>query len=1068
MSSQSKEDRTAFREAVREATSIVELISRDHPSLHESGSCYRGADGWPSLIVYEESGHWIDFGGNREGDCFEWLIQIHNLTFVEALNQLADEAGIERPDWTPEEKQEEDERRQVVRMRTEAAKYWHRCLSRKLRKKVLKDGYGFTDETIDKQLIGWADGTLHLHLKDRFPDATDEDLLKTGLVQPCKSSNKHPFNLRDFFEDRLMFPYLIRGQSHYEIGRRVEGYTPDTEWELAKYKKTPVKGPKRQEVSETVENDIFYNEDAVRGAEEILVTEGVTDCISALQAGVPCISPVTVRYNKKQLPRFRRLIANVKRVVICNDAEINRSGEKGAVAMVADLFPDVDVRIGRLPVPDGAEKIDVNEYCNQNLETAGDRLRAVMAEARALPEFLLDGVDMESGESIDDKLVPICDALCQMSGAGKDGYVNQIAKKFSITKTSVKQAIAKAAERRRRSEKPATQEGEGLASRKRMAGDVVQTEGINNYFVVNAQGDIMAISSFVVEVTQRIRLNDQVLIGGTIHTDKRGSIENVVFPVSAWNSKRSFVSTLTRIDPDLQFTGTDNHVQGILRILADADVPTREGTDVIGVYKSKDGPRWVAPGIVIGPAGVITDEHLAYVEDGNPLAQRLKYEQLDAKEEAKLAAEALPLLLQVHEDGVIVPLLAWYFAAPLKTFVVEKIGHFPIGWTWGTAGSGKSTLNTLLWRLLGVWMNDAFSSTETRFSQLRIFSGTNGVPVVCDEFKPGDMLKTQVDLMLRNVRKLYNGESESRGRPDLGMKNYHYRAPLMVVGEAMPNEPAVRERCLIASPLKTHLAAHPEAVSAYARLRQLELHKLAISYIAWTLRAAQDGTLEQFWRSAREITHAELGRIRGADRLAQRVLDNLTVMMFGFMSFDAYAGDMGAEMPEVDMQPVIRSQIANIVGDEGSDGEIGAMRDALDIFLEACSTMAVSGQLIEDTHYTIVDGTLRMHLGACHAAYVTWQRSQGLGDETNGLNALRRVIREKRREDGADGFVEHRPRRTNLSSPDGDKKVFARCVSFRMEHAPNHLNLESFMTEEKRQRSWGGERWDADEDDSTG
>ena len=38
------------------------------------------------------------------------------------------------------------------------------------------------------------------------------------------------------------------------------------------------------------------------------------------------------------------------------------------------------------------------------------------------------------------------------------------------------------------------------------------------------------------------------------------------------------------------------------------------------------------------------------------------------------------------------PIIGWYFAAPLKPRIVRRIGRFPILFVWGTQGSGKSTL----------------------------------------------------------------------------------------------------------------------------------------------------------------------------------------------------------------------------------------------------------------------------------------------------------------------------------------------------------------------------------------
>ena len=94
----------------------------------------------------------------------------------------------------------------------------------------------------------------------------------------------------DFFQQRLVFPYWRRGRVVYFIARQTE-LTPEAPWEQAKYKKLLTRSGKHPYVSALVQNDTFYNEDAAtRGrVRQLLVTEGVTDCISAMQAGVPAV-----------------------------------------------------------------------------------------------------------------------------------------------------------------------------------------------------------------------------------------------------------------------------------------------------------------------------------------------------------------------------------------------------------------------------------------------------------------------------------------------------------------------------------------------------------------------------------------------------------------------------------------------------------------------------------------------------------------------------------------------------------------------------------------------------------
>src|SRR5262249_54745498 len=157
----------------------------------------------------------------------------------------------------------------------------------------------------------------------------------------------------------------LRGTPLYFIGRRLEGTTPETAWEQAKYKKQLVHGPKHPYVSPTITNTYFYGEHAVRGlqARPLLVTEGVADCLVALQAGMPTISPVTVRFSKACHPRLLQLARHASRILICNDNEDNEAGTKGALATAAVLdAAGIDVYLVTLPRPDGVRKIDLADF----------------------------------------------------------------------------------------------------------------------------------------------------------------------------------------------------------------------------------------------------------------------------------------------------------------------------------------------------------------------------------------------------------------------------------------------------------------------------------------------------------------------------------------------------------------------------------------------------------------------------------------------------------------------------------------------------------------------------------
>ena len=92
----------------------------------------------------------------------------------------------------------------------------------------------------------------------------------------------------------------------------------------------------------------------------------MADCISMLQAGFPCISPVTVRFRGKDNPKLIHLTQGLKRVYICNDNEANEAGIEGALSTAEALeSAGIETRLIVLPKPEGIDKIDIADYMKE-------------------------------------------------------------------------------------------------------------------------------------------------------------------------------------------------------------------------------------------------------------------------------------------------------------------------------------------------------------------------------------------------------------------------------------------------------------------------------------------------------------------------------------------------------------------------------------------------------------------------------------------------------------------------------------------------------------------------------
>jgi len=258
-------------------------------------------------------------------------------------------------------------------------------------------------------------------------------------------------------------------------------------------------------------------------------------------------------------------------------------------------------------------------------------------------------------------------------------------------------------------------------------------------------------------------------------------------------------------------------------------------------------------------------------------------------------------------------------------------------------------------------------------------------------------------------------------------------APMGILGEAPPEgDPALLERVVLVTPSPASLTQ--ERKNAFRMLTDLDLGALAGSYV----QHAMSRKLERDVTVARAILEQVLDVSP-----PPRVFDNLLVVVTGLVLFEAWAEDLGIEVPDVDLASAIRRVLGNILDGGGADGVV---KDGFDWFFEACGTYAHLGLLTDGTHYSWVDGMLHIHLPSCYEVYLAERRRTGQEDHTNGLRALRRIVTEKQRRAS---YVREVGRPIDL----GNHK--ARCVVIDTSAVPDTLDVPDWP---HARRTWGGGR----------
>lgn len=421
-------------EEIKGSIDIVDYINRDIP-LHRKGyDDYRGTIGkagnsGESLIVTPSKQLWNDTKNQCGGDIFSWIAYFEGLDeqkdFPETLRIAADFAGIELEGLSDEDRALIEEGKEVTATLNEVTEIYHQnLLNNPDAIKQVADNWGFDLEVIKAFKIGYATG------------ADLKQIDKQRLVYKNGST--------EFFIHRIIFPYLIKGNTAYFIGRITDKTPIDKQGNRAgKYKKL-LTHDNNPDVSKHVNNKFLFGEGNIKGSDYVLIAEGITDAISAQIRGYPVISAVTTSIKKAETDRISKVIGE-RPVKICLDIDsVTQAGQNGARSMAEKLtVRGNDVSILSLPDPEGKKDYDLNDYFRKHEKEDFDKL---IEEAPDYWDYILPDEETYSSKTTTVKLKAlskfISEDLKEMPGELWRPFAeNEVVKRFTLTKKDAKAVI---------------------------------------------------------------------------------------------------------------------------------------------------------------------------------------------------------------------------------------------------------------------------------------------------------------------------------------------------------------------------------------------------------------------------------------------------------------------------------------------------------------------------------------------------------------------------------------------------------------------------------------------------
>jgi DNA primase len=362
-----------FLDEIRTRLPVSSVVSRN-VKLQRRGREFVGLSPFtnektPSFTVNDQKGFYHCFSSGEHGDIVTDLMKTQNLGFPEAVERLAEEAGLEVPRATPEEAQK-FKRRATLQDAVEFATHFY---EQKLRSPEGRAAYdylrdrGLSDAIIKTYRLGYAPGGNALKAALARENIPEDVSIEARILSPGQD-DRPSF---DFFRERVMFPICDARNRPVAFGGRVMGQGEP------KYLNSP-------------ETPLFHKGSVVYGMAqarkdasdkaEIIVAEGYMDVIAMAEAGIKnAVAPLGTALTENQILLLWRIAPEP---VLCfdGDAAGRKAALRAAERCLPILEPGRSLRFALLPAgqdPDDLIKSD-----------GRDALRAVLDGALPLSEIM--------------------------------------------------------------------------------------------------------------------------------------------------------------------------------------------------------------------------------------------------------------------------------------------------------------------------------------------------------------------------------------------------------------------------------------------------------------------------------------------------------------------------------------------------------------------------------------------------------------------------------------------------------------------------------------------------------
>ena len=368
-----------FIEDLRQRVPLSDVVGRRVKLIRKgrrhSGLCPFHAEKTPSFSVVDDDGFYHCFGCGVHGDAISFLREMDGLEFMEAVERLAEMAGLAVPRTVPQDPAASRQRKAALDILEEATLFFEAALRRydgRDATRYLKQR-GLVSAIVKTYRIGYSPRMgLRAALKDK--GFSDEDMLAAGVIRKSDRDG----SLYDYFRDRVMFPIENRQGKVIAFGARALG---DAQPKYLNSGEGPTFSKKA----------VLYGwvqaREGLRRNLPLVVAEGYMDVIAIHHSGAAAaVAPLGTALTPEQIALLWKLHDEP---VLCFDGDA--AGQRAQARAFERILPLLEPgRSARLAVlPEGKDPDDLIAA------SGSEGFRKVIGTARSLVDSLWEQVQAE-------------------------------------------------------------------------------------------------------------------------------------------------------------------------------------------------------------------------------------------------------------------------------------------------------------------------------------------------------------------------------------------------------------------------------------------------------------------------------------------------------------------------------------------------------------------------------------------------------------------------------------------------------------------------------------------------